>query len=282
MDKVAAGETVYDEYGQEYEYLCAHGGAHILRTIRETDEGPVLGDPVELYRVFRKPPGDRFAQGAAQSRAELESALAELAEVQDQLRTIKAERDATLKRFGAHPVLQPVVDFLDGTITHVATVGNYGYGLKIQTVEEALAPAEHNARQNGEVRLLALYGGYAKGRGWNQDSLSWQLNRYRDGSGDNTTCILGTSEENVRERLQAFLDTAFPQRGVYNEGTLAGWADDAMKLGLRVPEALVAVVEKRREDILKNRRSQAERAIKDAENAAERARAELAALGAAP
>lgn len=97
----------------------------------------------------------------------------------------------------------------------------------------------------------------------------------RHGSGDSKLCILGTSDENVRERLQAYLDAEFPKRGVHGEHTLIGWATSAIKLGLRVPPELAKTVAENEVKAEEFRQKQTRDALAQAEASAKALREKL-------
>jgi len=276
------GDIVFSDYGEELEYLCQIQDGHVVRAILGTDDDEQrFGTPEIRYRVFGTAPMQRYAAEAAEAIKQLDAARTELREIGAELALLKEERGKLLKRLSSHPVLEPVVEFLDGKLTHVATFNEYGGGIAIRTVAEAVAPRDESDRRSGQVRLLALYGGFSgpeKSTAWNRDSLRWQLSSYSDGSGSNVTCILGTSEANVRERLQAYLDREFPKKGLYQDYVLLAWAESAIDLGLRVPSDLEQLVHATRGKRAAAAKKRAEDAVRNAEAALIKAQEDLAAF----
>lgn len=268
-----AGDVVYSPRGQQFEYVARAMDGHIVRPVFESDyDEPHYGDPELHPQVFGEIPANKYAADVAETLEKLEAAKEQLTEVRLEIAAAEREREELRKRLLAHPNLEPLADWLDGKITHVATFSQYGGGIKIQTIAEAVLPNSHDDRRNGEVRLLALYGGYTgpetKDR-YGNDNLRWQLNSYRDGSGSNLICILGTSEDNVKERLQRYLDAEFKKSDRYTEHV--SWAESAIRLGLSVPEKLATAVAERQETV-----RLAE--VKRAQEELQRATANVAAL----
>lgn len=266
------GETVYTEDASECVYVAPAPDGHIVRSVLDCEdpsEGPYLGPPEVHWRVSKTPPKDRYSAEAAAVKAELEELQAKLTDTRRELTALQAERVAALKALASHPQLQPVLEYIEGRLTHAAVFGTYGTGIRILSLVDALRPPEQREERNGYVRLLSLYGGKHGPAGAPkysyEDNLTWRINRYSDGSGnDSHFCILGPSEEVVRQRLQAFLDANWDKRGVWNERTIEAWAESAIGLGLQVPANLASKVA---EDQAKGRQLRVENARKGIESA---------------
>ncbi len=280
--KPNAGDLVYLADGREAEYVARTNGQHIVLPIICRDDCDIASDYPEAHSViFTKPPTDKLHAETAEALDALKSVKTELQTMRAQLHEAKSERDDVMKQLASHPVLAPLVEFIDGKLTHAASFSQYGGGIKIQTITELVTPTSDSDRRDGEIRLLALYGGWSGpsgGKNSYRDDLRWQLNSYRDGSGSNICCILGTSEANVLERMQNYLDREFPKAGVHSESTRVGWADSALKLGLRVPAALQILVDRKRADEAANLRKNAADSIARAERELLAAREKLVSL----
>lgn len=268
------GATVYGIDGRQFQYVSKSGDGHIVRPIFEVDDSDALGNPELQDRVFAKPPAPRYAAETDKALRELEQARAELRKAEEQTETLKQERAALLQQFARHPVLEPIADWMAGKITHAAALKSYGSSIEIKTIEELIAPGERD--RTGEVRLLALYGS----KKW-EGGLRWQLNAYYDGSGDNVTCILGTSKEDVLDRVQVHLDKELSFASISDYSAISR-ADSAMRLGLRVPEKFVEAVQQRRaKDAAENAKRKRDQLAR-AEAQLEVARAEVAAIEVMP
>lgn len=281
MTTFKAGDEVYTTDGRLVEYVAQSYDGHIVRQLPEhesEDYGPTpLGYPEVVHQVLKAPPSFKVDQEYATKRDELASVREQLLTASQELAAIAKNRDAQLQQLSSHPDLSIIIDWMEGRITHIATFDTYGSTpIRIMPLIDALQP-DDNEKRDGTFRLLSLYGGHhgpdGATRSAHRDNLRWQLNRYSDGSSNNSTaCVLGTSEEDVRRRVQHWLDREFKMRD--NEHALWNWAESAVALGFSVPPAWVAKVEER----AANRRKQAqEQALKDLESA----RARLAAAEAA-
>lgn len=233
-----AGDLVYSEQGEAFSYVARAAGGHIVLPVYGHDDEPeyIGDDPVRLNQVFAEPPAPKLDQATAEARQTLDELRTQINTARTELREVTRAHTEAMRTLEAHPDLRPVVEWLEGRITHVASVTRYGNAIAIQPIDEAVIPTGTDDRRNGDVRLLALYGGKTgPGKSGYGDDFRWQLNAYRDGSGDNTPCFLGTSEEHAKERLQAWLDTRLKRTSEY--GTV-GLARSAMRHGLRVPDEL--------------------------------------------
>lgn len=273
------GDTVYSAQGQQLEYVARVLDGHIVRQVFvHEDYEASWGDPELHSRVFAEVPVTKYAADVAETLAKLEAASERLHTVESEVRKLKGERETLLKSFSQHPDLQPLAEWLDGKITHVASFADYGGGIKIKTLAEAVLPTSADDRRNGEVRLLALYGGYTGPKGCSdtyRDNLRWQLSAYRDGSGSQTICILGTSEENVLQRLQAHLNVLLLQKALYGSHTLVGWAESAIGLGLTVPADLAERVAAKKKAAREHAEKQARDELQRAEAAVVAARSKI-------
>lgn len=288
MNAFKAGDEVYTADGRLVEYVAVAADGHIVRQLPEESEndygGPApMGYPELVHQVLEKAPSFKFDQDFVARRDELARVSQQLREVKASLADAEKKRSTELSKIAAHPDLSIIIDWMEGRITHIATFDRYGDSpIRIMPLLKALQPNEREERE-GTFRLLSLYGGYhgpnGPSSGSYRDNLHWQLGMYSDGSGNsNTACVLGTSEEDVRNRMQLFLDREFKKRD--NNHFLSNWAESAVALGFSIPPAWVEKVEER----AKNRRLQAqEQAQKELASAKARlAAAEAAAQSVTP
>lgn len=284
MNTFNHGDTVFSVHGEQLEYIAQSEDGHIVRPIYEaTEDGyQPAGKPRLEHQVFKTEPVQRYAEETAKAYAALKDARYELSLLQGELRNIKADREKALQALSKHPDLSVIIDWMEGSLTHLATIENYGPGIKIKTIKEAITPCDGSDAREGQVRLLSLYGGYGgieKSSSSYRDNLYWQLCAYSDGSGSSfTRCILGTSVEDVKGRLQVWLDGEFKRSGNYAEHILVQYADSALNLGLNVPPGLAIKVKTSREQGFQNQLSNAERELKNTEAALEQCKQKVAAL----
>jgi hypothetical protein len=286
MTTFKAGDEVYTTDGRLVEYVAQSYDGHIVRQVPEHEDesyGPApMGYPEVVHQVLKTPPSFKVDQDYAAKRDELAAVREQLLAASQELAAIAKKRDAQLQQLSAHPDLSIVIDWMEGRVTHIATFDLYSpKSIKIMPLADGLTPTNSDAR-DGKVRLLGLYGGYhgadGPGRYAHADDLRWQLSEYSEGSGSKTSCVLGTSEDDVRRRVQLWLDREFKRFD--NQHSLWHWAESAVALGLSVPPAWVAKIEER----AKIRKLQAqEQAQKELASAKARlAVAEAAAQAVAP
>jgi hypothetical protein len=285
MSRHQPRDTVYLADGREALYVGYIGGSHVVMPIVEHDDGPVQSDYPESHNVvFTEPPADKYHAEAAAAKKELDTARTELQKVQTELRQARADRNGLLAEISKHPDLAPIAEFMAGTLTHAALLpaSYYGSEIKVVTIGEAIEPRTEIEKRSGEVRLLSLYGGWTGIKGtssWGREDYRWRLNEYRDGSGATQVCILGTSEANVLERLQVYLDGQWAKVGVHSENTLIGWARGAIRLGLTVPASMRTKVEAEDAKAVEHAKKQAVDSLAHAEKQLAQAREKAIELG---
>jgi chorismate mutase len=150
----------------------------------DPESGPYLdsGNLQIVERVFDEPPVAVFHESITELNEEIErlkqtkaSLLSECKEVEKAVAEAKAKRDR-------HEQLRLLDDFIAGKITHYVEI-QYREPRIIEFSE-----ATCDGGRDKKLRLLTLFG--------NSDGkLDWKLNRYRDGSGHDSTVIPVTSYE---------------------------------------------------------------------------------------
>jgi len=258
MSTFKFGDVVYSIHGEQLEYVAKVECGHVVRPVYECEDGPsAAGKPRIDQHVFDKEPSQRYAEQTAAAKAELDDAQRRLTSVRELIRNTERERSELLSKLAKEPDLSIVAAWLGGKVSHLAKIARYSGAITILPIAEALLPGNENDRRNGEVRLLALYGGYT-GYREGQDGFRWKLNAYRDGSGDNTDCILGTSVDDVKQRLQVWLDAELKRKNSHYVNDHVAYADSALKLGLTVPTEFVAKVAERNRKAVESHLQQAE------------------------
>lgn len=275
------GDTVFDSRGTELYLVSIEPDGYIVRAVLEVDDGTEYGDPVRLCKVYAIPPAERLAEDAAKSQAAAEEARAAVTAARNELREIESTIAARRAMLTAHPDLQPLVEYMEGRITHVATI-NYTV-IKIQPVYDAVTAGPNYRKQ---FRLLSLYGGYTGPNGCEDpysegsSAREWRIAAYSDGSGsDFTPCVFGPSEEVVRERLQAWINNQLRKRDNHNA---LGLAISAVGIGLTVPQEWQAKVNEAKAKKKAGDIEQARKVLAEREQLLAQSRANLAALTSAP
>lgn len=183
MAKFNHGDICYTFDGGEVEYIASLGNGYAVREIRDTDEGPVVGDVIEVREVFSHPPREKYNKQIAELREEIEKLRTAQSELQAERRSMRESEAEKKARFMKHNALTRIDDFLAGKMTHLATL--HWQGWRIMTMDQALKykESEYDRVPNG-IRLVTLFG---KTNG----DLEWQLSDY-------------SSHENYPKKVQFF------------------------------------------------------------------------------
>ena len=284
-EKLTIGDTVYTPSGSEVVLVSVEHDGYVVRPFLGTGNAEMgeddLGDPELVRKVYARPPAERLAESAAQAQAAAEEARAAVNAARNELREVASMLAAHRKMLTAHPDLQPLVEYMEGRITHVATI-NYTT-IKIQSVYDATAAGREFRK---EFRLLSLYGGNTGPNGCEDRysegsrSIDWRMAAYSDGSGNSfTPCILGPSEEVVRERLQEWINARLRKR---EDGSSLGLAMSAVDLGLTVPAPWEEKVAEAKAKKIAAAIERARNALAEREQLLAQSRALLASLTSAP
>ncbi|HEY8361040.1 MAG TPA: hypothetical protein VIL30_26575, partial [Ramlibacter sp.] len=139
------GDIVFAIDGQQGEYLMAYEDAHlVLPHFREDGDEwggePWSNGPTVWHEVFTKPPVPVVHEDVAATRAELDEVEGKLREAEQQLRTMRDERQqlqrdqaAVVARLKQHRQLARIDDWLAGNITHLVVWTHYGRRVEIKT-----------------------------------------------------------------------------------------------------------------------------------------------------
>lgn len=231
-----AGATVYLLSGRECEYVSAAGNQHVVAPLYDTEYGPETRDHKLVDRVYREAPSEKLASEVLA----LETRLADLkAQIRDGETVVREfERDAVARkaRLTAHAGLQRLDDFIAGRITHFAMVG-YDPPYRIDTFDQALKPSESECRTRS-LRLLSLFGG-------TNGDLTWNINRWSDGSGSWNECIPCTSYQEAEVMILARIEKDLHEK--WAKESSRPWVMDkiivcAKSFGVPVPEEIETAV----------------------------------------
>lgn len=237
MTAFTVGQTCYLVDGDAVEYLGSISTGHLVRRVYSPDEeeeegDPRFGRPFDVRVVYSEPPVAVHDQATREAMEKLADIRRQIREAAVELSEAKRGREEALKTIGAYPDLVPLGEWLRGEITHIVKLPIYGGTISILPFEEAVKPNDADSVRNGEVRLLSLVGGRTKG--WDKPT-HWQLSAYSDGSGNSFQhCLLATSFENAKDRLQVWVDKALTRQD--NDYSKLAIATSAVNLGLRVSE----------------------------------------------
>lgn len=226
-----AGDTVYTLDGRQVEYVGAAGPRHLVAELYETDQGDYRGQEFIADAVFAVPPTLKLHAEVKELEEKANALRLQIWEAQTEAREAEKDNANRLKYLAKFAPLKRVEDFVNGKITHCVMTTEYGRGVSVMTVADALRQPDKYDR---DMKLLSLFGG-SKG------DLQWRVNRYSDGSGSGwTDCEPFCSEEEAKERAIEILNGRIAEEETANKV----WGRDVMiqcaeTLGVPVPEWLL-------------------------------------------
>lgn len=225
------GQAVFLGDGQEVEYIAGHTGEHVVRAILNAeDEEPRYGRPLTVYEVFAEAPVAKYNDQVVKAREELAAIKAALTAAREEKRQLETEAKARAASFARHRALDRLEDFVEGRITHVVVESTYN--ASIQTFEQAFTDTDHRGRVDG-IKLVSLLGR-------SNGDLTWNVNRYYDGSGSNTTIHPARSFEEAKEIWLGVFEHAMAEYRA-KTGYMHGfnyWIESAALAGADVPADL--------------------------------------------
>ena len=267
MSAFKEGNRVFLIDGTSASYVAAlSDGGHVVSLCLadnwECEEGFSATEVlVRAPRVFNEPPVREVNVEVAEAQARLDALAEQEAAARDriaQLEMTARERHAELVKWDGFSLLE---DFIAGRITHVVYVEYRG--AEIKTLEDGLAYRDDRGRKEG-LRLLTLFG---KSNG----SLTWELNCYHDGSGNNTRLYPANSYEKAVEIARGLFDADMQEiaSDLGNKAYMVGqWIESAKKYGFEFPANVWA-------KWAENQRSNAQKQVAQAEKKLQEARSLL-------
>ena len=195
----APGDTVCNAEGYTAEYVAPFDFGHVVKPIiehRDDDGAPwdiVSTVPVIWTDVF---PGDacpKMATEIEEQRSVLSDLRKQVQEASQAISNAKAGRAEIMERLKEHDALRRLDGMLAGQATHYVTCGSdSNYNIHVVAEEKP----DFDFGYEGELRLLSL-----TARRSRNNSLTWELNRYRDGSGSSVAVIPCFSLDEAKEVL---------------------------------------------------------------------------------
>lgn len=271
--KFEAGQPVYNEHGEQAEYVANAGDGHIVRPVVEAygydgESGPYdhVCDPTMWRHVFAQPPVAKYSADLKSLHEQIAQAKATKTEQEREDRQRERERAEKFKRFA---VLDNVEAFVDGKITHYVLRDSSYSPPTIISVAEAKLKESSNWREN--IRLLTLGGNLRNGE------ITWILNQYSDGSGSGSAVVPCTSYEQATDTLRQAVVKHFADTSS-NRSPNQNWIDAAEKLGVAVSEAYSRAVAQSRIQSIEQNMGYSRKQAKEYAESVQKADAELAAL----
>lgn len=257
----ASGDVVYTRDGVKCSYVSTAEDQHVVRPFQRYGDEEDLGDLRFVEEVRSTPPTDVLHAEIAELTQRAESLEEQIHQLEQSHRRATHESTALLARLKRHDALKHLEDFIEGRITHFVSVS--WSGVEVRDRESALALDEDRYRRR--QRLLSLYGD-------SNGDLSWQLNRYGDGSSSwEDRVIPCLSLDDARAKAADFCDRHYAAVRAKREHLNGSFLKSAAALGFPLPDDLVRVD---REARLANE----QRLLRDAEKSLADRRAALDAV----
>lgn len=238
MTKFETDQEVYDEQGNAYTYIASDKGEHIVREVLEDCEygGAYSGEVRVLRSVFTTADSGRqkMESRLAQLNEQIVAAQLELHDVQGAVHAANKEVRERAERLKQHEQLAFLDDYLQGKITHYVETSRCGYGFEIIPVN-VVSDIERSDRK---FRLLTLSGS-ADYRG----GIHWQLNKYSDGGGSDSTVYPCRSLEEAQAKARQLLEAAIAEilkKPTGSRNVSAPLFECCEKHGVAVPKELIS------------------------------------------
>ena len=147
-----AGDTVYDQHGQEAEFVAASCGAYVVRPIYEDDDGPHRGEIETWSQVFRTAPAPKLDEKTAEAEKRLNELQQRVNKLRDEEAGINRAMQDRKDRIKLHEGLEMLDQYLAGEITHYVAKHDYYPSVEIIPLGETV---ENYSNSNG-YGLLTL------------------------------------------------------------------------------------------------------------------------------
>lgn len=230
------GDRVYTSYGNEVEYRAPVGdGRHVVAPVvmvgdpdDEEREWEEILDETIVSDVFAVPPRQKRIEEIADLDRQLREKRNELRDVKQRQAEIDAETALLAKKLSKFEALRRLEDYIEGRFTHVVTGHNRRniINIEIEPFEKGCVEVyDHKG-----VALLTLFGD-------TDGNLAWQVNNYKDGSGQWRVVYPCFSEEDAKtkagELIRATLAKVAKENSTsYDE--LKSLTDSAKKIGIEI------------------------------------------------
>jgi hypothetical protein len=235
------GDTVYNEHGEEAEFVTQSMGEYIVRPILEDEYGHTYRSDIETWKqAFRTPPKPKLDAETAAAEKKLTDLRAELNKLREERRAFDSEERSRQDRIKMHEELALLDDYLAGKITHYLSLEWYSRAVEIIPINETV----ENYPSSDGYGLLTLQ----PTRGWDK-GIKWSVKqRTRDGYSDSRTInvIPCRSEEEAAALAVKHLTECIkkqaaqdPKERRYTEKLIA----NCRRFGVAIPQSILSDIE---------------------------------------
>ncbi len=205
--------------------------------------------PHVVAEVYHAPPSAVIDKTVASLRRQEQDLRSQRAALMKEIDELEVKYSKTVDKFGIVEQLRPLEQYLDGKmVTHLFVTDQYGR----PRIEDAEIVNQY--RHTKGLRLLSLYGD-SKG------DLLWNVNRYKDESGDSVEVVPCFSREEAVSELKEFVIECLKSEDRYRSV-----ADLAKRHGVKMPTGYMIDLLQKENDYDLKTIARAEKDIKTAKD----------------
>lgn len=222
-----AGDLAYTIRGAKVEVLSVSSDGYVV--MRVDPAGDRFGQPKIIRSLFVEPPVSLYDEQIRQKKSELEKLRAEISEANREKQELDNRKWKLIAKLTEQVnVLSGIADWIDGKVTHVVVVSEYG-DVSVREIDQLECDSSRNTWRK-QIKLMTLFGD-------SDGSLTWKMNKYYDGSGSWCTVYLFSSEDEAKAKAsQVIQEWEVADKEGYVAGRLI---DSANSLGIVPPERLL-------------------------------------------
>lgn len=230
------GQRVYKPNGDEAEFVALiEGGGFVVKPYcyaNDFDEH-LTGDVQIVDHVFEESPKRLRDEEIVRLDAEISAKRKELLDIVKAVDDAKRNVDERVRAMSAMQGMQRLEDWLVGRFTHVVLGRKFERsGIADEIDITSFEKGCEEIYDHRGVALLTLFGD-SNGR------LSWQINDYKDGSGQWRTVIPCLSEEEAKQKASELINHSLSTLGANDYDRLKNLTNSAKKLGIEIPAKYV-------------------------------------------
>ena len=185
-----SGSIAYTTRGVKVGVLSVSADGYVV--MRLNSSGQRFGQPKVIRSLFAEPPVSQYSEQVQGMREELAKLRDGIREANREKEELEFKRGKLIAKLTEQvEVLSGIADWVDGKVTHVVVVSEYG-DVSVRQIGEMGCDSSRNAWRK-QIKLMTLFGD-------SDGSLTWKVNKYYDGSGSWSVVYLSSSEEEAKAK----------------------------------------------------------------------------------
>lgn len=228
--KFLPGDKVYLSNGRKVEFIVDVGDGFIVKPGYKDEYEEYFDGFMKVDRIFFNAPTELYTADLDRLQNSIDNLNEEIKKKREELNQLKNDEKNTiniLKQAEKYKGLERIKDIIDGNFTHFVIIRKYDE-IIIQEKQIALLQEDFGKK----MKLLSLFGD-------SNGNLTWELNRYRDGSGVWMHVIPCFSYEEALTIAEKEINNIYDiwRNGDRNSSSLLSNAYNAsIKLKLKIPD----------------------------------------------